>query len=219
MIGCWLPAAGFRRIDPFQLEETVIMPRFSILGLALAAITLALPGAAFAHPGHIEASGFLHGFAHPIGGLDHVLAMVAVGLFAANLGGRALWAVPATFVAVMALGGALGIQGIALPFVETGIALSVVVLGMLIALRVDWPVAAAMAVVGLFAIFHGHAHGAEMPLDASGAAYAAGFMIATALLHSAGIVLGLGVGARREVARLGGAAMTLAGLALLAGVI
>ena len=195
------------------------MPRSSILGLALAATALILPGAALAHPGHIEASGFTHGFAHPIGGLDHVLAMVAVGLFAAGLGGRALWAVPLTFVAVMALGGALGVQGVALPFVETGIALSVVVLGTLIALRVQWPVAAAMALVGLFAIFHGHAHGAEMPLDASGAAYAAGFMIATALLHMVGIAIGLAAGSRQGVARLGGAAVAAAGVALLVGVI
>ena len=113
---------------------------------------------------------------HPLGGLDHVLAMVAVGLYAALLGGRALWLVPGTFVAVMALGGALGMAGYALPYTEIGIALSVIVLGLAVALRISLPTLAAMALAGLFAIFHGHAHGAEMPQDLSGYEYAAGFL-------------------------------------------
>jgi urease accessory protein len=189
---------------------------------AAAAFLIATSGAALAHSGHGDAGGVLHGFTHPLGGLDHVLAMVAVGLFAAHLGGRALWLVPATFVAVMALGGALGMAGIALPFVETGIALSVVVLGLAVALRISVPTLAAMALVAFFAIFHGYAHGAEMPIDASGASYAAGFLAATALLHGAGIALGL------TVARLGqfasramqvtGGAMALAGVVILVGV-
>jgi urease accessory protein len=186
--------------------------------LSLAAAAVFAPTAALAHPGHGDALGFAHGFLHPVGGLDHVLAMVAVGLFAANLGGRALWAVPASFMALMAAGGALGMAGFGLPYVETGIALSVLVLGAVVALGARWPVGAAMALVGAFAIFHGHAHGAEMPPDASGAAYAAGFVAATGLLHLAGIAIGLAV---RSVAvrRLGGAAVALAGVALLAGAI
>jgi urease accessory protein len=193
------------------------LPLLAALAVALAPVT------AWAHVGIGSTSGFSHGFLHPIGGLDHVLAMVAVGMFAANLGGRALWAVPATFVAVMAFGGFLGIEQVALPYVEIGIALSVVILGLVVALQLHWPVAAAMALVGIFAVFHGHAHGSEMPLDASGAAYAAGFMIATALLHIVGIAIGIGlqkVGTLywHRTAQASGALMVLAGVGLLAGV-
>ena len=141
---------------------------------SLAALALLSPTAAFAHTGIGETSGFAHGFMHPIGGLDHVLAMVMVGIFAFQLGGRALLLVPLTFVGVMALGGGLGVAGIPVPFVEIGIALSVVVLGAVVALNVKAPVAVAMGIVGMFAIFHGHAHGAEMPENAGGIAYAAG---------------------------------------------
>ena len=199
---------------------TSSLKRAAASGIAL----LALTGTALAHPGHGDATGFTHGFMHPLGGLDHVLAMVAVGLFAAHLGGRALWLVPAAFVVVMAAGGALGIAGIAVPFVETGIALSVVVLGLAVALRVSVPVLAAMALVGFFAVFHGDAHGAEMPVDASGAGYAAGFLAATALLHGIGIAIGLTVGklgdlAGRRAVQFAGGAMALAGIAILAGAI
>ncbi|HKP26964.1 MAG TPA: HupE/UreJ family protein [Dongiaceae bacterium] len=190
----------------------------------LGALTLAgalLPTAALAHTGIGDTGGFAHGFWHPIGGLDHVLAMVAVGAFAARLGGRALWIVPTAFVAMMAVGGFMGMEGIQLPFVETGVALSVVVLGVAVALRWKLPVAAAGALVGLFAIFHGHAHGGEMPVDASGLTYATGFMLATALLHVVGIGLGLGVGkigARSKlILQASGGAMALAGVALLSG--
>ena len=147
--------------------------------------------------------------------------MVAVGAFAARLGGRALWIVPTAFVAMMAVGGLVGMEGIQLPFVETGIALSVVVLGLAVAFQWKLPVAAASALVGLFAIFHGHAHGSEMPVDASGVAYAVGFMLATASLHVAGIGLGVAVGrigARSRLAlQASGGAMALAGVALLSG--
>ena len=142
------------------------------------------PTAAFAHPGGGDVHGFAHGFAHPFGGLDHVLAMITVGLFAYQLGGRALWLVPASFVLAMTAGGALGLWGIPVPFVEAGIALSVLVLGAIVALGVKAPVAVAMAVVAAFAVFHGHAHGTEMPLDTAIAPYAAGFVLATALLHA-----------------------------------
>ena len=121
---------------------------------------------------------------HPVGGLDHVLAMVAVGLYAGTLGGRAMWLVPASFVGVMAIGSALGMAGVTVPYTEIGIALSVVVLGLAAALRLGIPTLAAMGLARLFAIFHGSAHGAEMPPDLSGYAYAAGFMLATALLHA-----------------------------------
>jgi urease accessory protein len=188
--------------------------------IAAAAILVAIPGAALAHPGH-DAGGFAHGVMHPLGGLDHLLAMVAVGLYAALLGGRALWLVPATFVGVMALGGALGAAGYPLPHVETGIALSVIVLGLAVALRANLPTLAAMALAGLFAIFHGHAHGAEMPADAAAVSYAAGFMLATALLHGAGIAIGLAAGRLAErgarAIRLAGGAVALAGVVILAG--
>ena len=184
-----------------------------------AAITLTLvPTAALAHPGIGDVHGFVQGFAHPLGGLDHVLAMVTVGIFAWQLGGRALWLVPATFVLTMAAGGALAMLGIPVPLVEFGIALSVIVLGAVVALGVKAPLAIAMGLVGLFAIFHGHAHGTEMPLDATGGAYAAGFMLATALLHAAGIALGFAIGRiahGRAAYQLGGSLVALAGVAIL----
>ena len=157
-----------------------------------------LPALAFAHTGVGDTSGFVHGFGHPISGLDHVLAMVMVGIFAWQLGGRALWLLPATFVAVMASAGALGIAGIGIPFVEIGIAVSVVVFGAIVAFDFKAPTVAAMGVVGLFAVFHGHAHGAEIPEGAGGIAYVGGFMIATALLHLAGISAGFLIGKAGE---------------------
>lgn len=183
------------------------------------ATLLAATSPALAHTGVGDTHGFIHGFMHPIGGLDHVLAMVAVGLFAAHLGGRALWAVPAAFVTLMAVGGALGMNGVDVPYVEIGIGVSVVVFGAILAAGIALPVGLAMGLVGFFAIFHGHAHGAEMPQDATGAAYAAGFMIATALLHAAGVGLGMGAArfASTVAVRLGGAAMAAAGVGLLAG--
>ena len=179
---------------------------------------------AHAHTGVGQASGFMHGFSHPFSGLDHILAMVAVGLFAAQRGGRALWLVPLTFVAMMAVGGALGVYGVALPMVELGIAASVIVLGAAVAMQANLPVAAAMGLVGFFAIFHGHAHGAEMPVDASGFIYAAGFMIATAILHAVGVGLGVAIGTLAQgrfdrAVRVAGGAMSLAGVGILTGVL
>lgn len=194
------------------------------LRAGLAAVLMMAPGAALAHTGVGATHGFGHGFLHPLGGLDHQLAMILVGLFAWQLGGRAIWLVPSSFVAMMAAGGALGVYGIGLPFVEIGIAASVIILGVTVALGVKAPVALAMSAVGLFALFHGHAHGSEMPLDASGAAYAAGFMTATALLHAVGIALGFGIGRfadnhGRGVYRVLGGASAAAGLLLMVGVI
>lgn len=191
--------------------------------LAVAAFS-ALPQLAFAHTGAGAVHGFGAGFAHPMGGLDHLLAMVTVGIFAYQLGGRAMWAVPATFVALMAVGGAVGISGVALPFVEIAIALSVVVLGLAVAFGIRAPLAAAMAIVGAFAVFHGHAHGTEMPLDASGLSYGLGFMSATALLHLAGLGLGMAIGRFGEshgarYVRGAGAAVALAGVGLIGGLL
>jgi urease accessory protein len=190
--------------------------------LALAAV--AAPAVAYAHTGVGDTSGFVHGFSHPISGLDHILAMVMVGVFAFQLGGRATWLVPTTFVLVMAVGGGLGIAGINVPFVELGIALSVVVLGAIVALNVKASTAVAMGLVGLFAIFHGHAHGAEMPENAAGAAYAAGFMIATAVLHAVGLGLGFMIGRAGErhgtfAVRTAGGVAAVAGVGILAGMI
>ena len=182
------------------------------------------PAVAFAHTGVGNTSGLVQGFGHPISGLDHVLAMVMVGVFAWQLGGRALWLVPTTFVAVMAVAGALGIAGIGVPFVEIGIAVSVVVFGAVVAFDLKAPTVAVMGVVGLFAVFHGHAHGAEIPEDTGGVAYAAGFMIATALLHLAGISAGFLIGKAGEhygslAVRLAGGSVTVAGVVLLVGVL
>ena len=187
-------------------------------GLITIALTL-IPAAAFAHTGAGEAHGFVSGFAHPLGGLDHILAMVTVGIFAWQLGGRALWLVPGSFVLAMAAGAALGMAGVALPFVELGIAASVIVLGGIVAFARSAPIVIAMGIVALFAIFHGHAHGSEMPLEAAVATYAAGFMLATALLHAGGIALGCAIGRvadGRAGYQLGGALVALAGVAILA---
>jgi urease accessory protein len=153
-----------------------------------------VPTAALAHSGHGETAGFAHGFMHPLGGLDHVLAMVAVGMLAYRLGGRALWLVPSAFLLVMGIGAALGAAGTHLPLVEVGIAASIMVLGAAIALDSKAPLAIAAAVAGVFAVFHGYAHGAGIPHAGSAASYAVGFMTATALLHMAGIGLGLMLG-------------------------
>ncbi|MFG1296248.1 HupE/UreJ family protein [Xanthobacter variabilis] len=199
------------------------MRHFSRTAL-LAAIATTLPTLAFAHTGVGATHGFVHGFGHPLGGLDHMLAMVTVGIFAWQLGGRAIWAVPATFVALMAVGGALGVSGVNVPFVELGIGLSVVVLGAVVAFGLKAPLAVAMALAGFFAIFHGHAHGTEMPLDASGLSYGLGFMLATGLLHVAGIGLGMAIGRFGEThgekfVRGAGAAVAVAGIALIGGVL
>ena len=176
------------------------LPR-SVLGLCAGAIAY-LPVAASAHPGVADhMHGFASGFAHPFSGIDHVLAMVAVGLFAAHLGGRALWIVPLSFVSVMTLAGIAGTAGVALPFAEIGIALSVVVLGLAVAFQLNVPTVAAAALAGFFAVFHGYAHGAEMPASMSGLSYGLGFICATLLLHATGVGLGLAMGQDRPGAK------------------
>jgi len=188
---------------------------------ALVTSAMLLPTAAFAHPAIGPAAGFAHGFAHPLGGIDHLLAMIAVGLLAANLGGRALWALPLAFISLMVVGGALGMTGVPIPYVEIAVALSVAVFGAAIAAQRQWPLVAAAALVGVFALFHGHAHGSELAPAVSAGAFIAGFVLATALLHVTGIALGLCVaklGAKpaRLCTQWGGGAIALAGVALLA---
>jgi len=190
----------------------------TLLALAFTLVSTA----AFAHTGVGDTSGILHGFMHPAGGLDHVLAMVAVGVFAFVLGGRALYLVPLSFIGMMAVGFLLGVGGIELPFVELGIALSSVVIGGAAALGRPMPAAGAMALAGLFAIFHGQAHGAEMPTDASGLAYALGFIAATALLHASGIAASVTVARLvgkhgRTAAQVAGGIFALGGIGVLAG--
>lgn len=192
------------------------MNRSVFLRIIVVVLGALLPTFAHAHVGLGEAGGFLHGLTHPTSGLDHVLAMLAVGLWAAQTGGRSIWAVPLTFVGVMTLGGVLPMLGIGLPFVERGILLSVLLLGVLIAASVRLPLWLGSGMVGLFALWHGHAHGAEMPALASGIGYALGFLLATALLHVIGIAFGLGMPrrAREHVIRAAGASIALCGIYL-----
>jgi urease accessory protein len=193
--------------------------RLSPASLLLAVIIVAATASgAAAHTFGAHGAGFAQGFAHPLSGIDHLLAMVAVGLWAAQLGGRALWAVPAAFVGMMAVGGILGAVGAPLPMVELGIAGSLVVLGVLVALSSRLPVAVSAALVGLLALFHGHAHGTELPETASALAYGLGFIAATAALH--GIGIGIGVSLKRDAARIlirvGGTGIAATGLVLAA---
>lgn len=187
--------------------------------LIAAAALMASAAPAFAHLNPQEHGSFAAGFSHPLFGLDHVLVMVAVGLWAAQIGGRALWAVPTAFVAMMAVGFALATAGIDLPFVEPAILASVVALGLLVAMAVRLDAAASAAVVGLFALFHGHAHGGELG-SAGALPFAVGFMIATAALHTAGIGLGVMLGRLSgggTLARVLGGITALAGTALIFG--
>jgi urease accessory protein len=190
--------------------------RWGVLGFAAAAL---VSSPAFAHTFGAAGSGFAEGFVHPFLGADHLLAMVAVGLWSAALGGRARWRVPAAFVVAMAAGAALGLVAMPLPSVELGIALSVAVFGALIGLGARLPLPAGIALVALFAVFHGHAHGWETPTAATPALYMLGFALATASLHLAGLGLGT-VMARRGAriatwfARLSGGALAAAGVAL-----
>jgi urease accessory protein len=192
--------------------------------LVIFAILCFAASPAFAHVGQGSASGFVHGLAHPLSGIDHVIAMLAVGVYAATLGGRSVVLLPLSFVALMIVGGFLGYGGLALPLVEQGIGLSVVVMSLAVASGLRMPAGAAMALVALFAVFHGHAHGSEGAGIAAFLPYAGGFVIATALLHMGGIGLGLGLdrlgaSAARTARWVGGGAGALAGIAVLAGAI
>ena len=189
--------------------NTPSIKRNALLTLSL----LLIPTLAHAHVGIGETSGFLRGMGHPLNGIDHICAMVAVGLWASQMGGRSLWLIPLTFLFVMATGGLLGMSGVTLPFVEQGITASVLILGVFIAAAIRMPLAASVTLVGLFALCHGHAHGAEMPASASGLQFAMGFVLATAVFHALGI--GLGVAMQKQgrpmVVRFAGLAIICCG--------
>jgi len=169
---------------------------------------------ALAHEETGQAAGFLAGLAHPVSGMDHVLAMIAVGLWGAVLGAPAIWVLPVAFPVVMAFGGLLGLLGVGLPGVEIGIAMSAIVLGAMVAAEVRPPIALAAAIVAFFAIFHGHAHGRELPEGTSALLYSFGFVVATGLLHACGILLGVvhRWPAGRRAVRVAGGGVALAGL-------
>ncbi|MDI7920987.1 HupE/UreJ family protein [Ferirhizobium litorale] len=186
------------------------------IGLA-AAILASATVPAFAHLNPDEHGSFMAGFSHPLFGADHILVMVAVGIWAAQIGGRALWAVPLAFVGTMSIGFLMALGGVELPFVEPAILASVIALGLLVAMAVRLPVSACAAIVGVFALFHGHAHGGELG-SAGALQFGVGFVIATALLHLAGIALGMGVARfAPKIARVLGAATALAGVSLIFG--
>lgn len=181
-----------------------------------AATLFATASVARAHIIDATGAGFAAGALHPFSGFDHLLAMIAVGVWAGQMDGRALWRLPVTFVSVMLIGGALGLSGIPLAHIEAGIAASLVALGLLIATSARLPLVASMSMVGMFAIFHGHAHGTEIPLAASPALYALGFVTATGALHVVGIALGyFARGWNARVVRVGGLAVLAAGTWLL----
>jgi urease accessory protein len=179
----------------------------------IAAVTL-WPAVAWAHTDSGEAAGFLTGVRHPVSGLDHVLAMIAVGLWGAQLGIPALWLLPVAFPMMMAFGGMFGLMGLPLPGVEMGIAASAVVLGVAVLAEARPPLLVALAVVAVFAVFHGHAHGTELPEGQSGLLYSMGFVIATGLLHGLGIGIGSvhRWGAGRVALRVAGAVVLGAGI-------
>ena len=185
----------------------------------LLSLSLALPSLAFAHALDGAGGGFFTGFLHPILGLDHLIAMVAVGLWGAVLSDRALWILPIVFPSIMAVGAAIGIFGLEVPLVEFAIALSGVVLGALIALRFKAQLSVAMILVGIFALFHGYAHGKEMLGHISAFAYGAGFVIGTGLLHLAGISIGFATGLPRGelIVRGCGGVISVIGLTYLVG--
>jgi len=188
--------------------------------LLVTALLVFTEGAAFAHVGIASTASFTAGVAHPLTGIDHIAVMVAVGLWAALKGSRALWVWPATFVGMMLIGGAFGMARLPLPYVEPAILASVVALGILVMLAIDLPVWAGALMIGAFAVFHGHAHGTEVAETVTGAEYMAGFATATASLH----VLGLGFALlmnqmnARALVRVSGFACVLLGIGLFAGV-
>jgi urease accessory protein len=185
--------------------------RRTTLALALFGVG---PAKAFAHTEKGAAAGFASGFRHPLSGWDHILAMVAVGLWGAELGAPAIWILPVTFPMMMAFGGFLGLIGVPLPGVEVGIALSAVGLGLAITLEWKPKLPVAMAMVAVFAIFHGYAHGSELAPGTSAMAFSLGFVVATGCLHGVGIAIGLlnGRPAGRRIVRAAGAAVAAAGV-------
>lgn len=190
-----------------------------IARLLVFGLSAGLPGVALAHTGQGGTGSLVSGLVHPLTGADHVLAMVAVGLLAVHLAGRSIWALPLAFMSMMLVGGAVAIGGLPLALVEFGILASVIVLGAVIASGRSLPSVLALCLCALFAIFHGHAHGTEMSVAASGALYAAGFVASTGLLHALGIGLGSAVGRFGPVAamRCAGAVIVIGGVGLAIG--
>jgi len=189
-----------------------MMPRRqAVIGGGAAGVLLAAANPVLAHSG--GGGGLMSGLSHPIGGLDHVLAMVAVGLWGAQLGRPLVWALPIAFPLMMAAGAAMGLMGYPLPLVEAGIAVSAIALGLMVLLEVRAPLPAAVALVGFFALFHGHAHGTELPPGESGLLYSVGFVISTGLLHAIGIAIGTihRWGPGQTALRVAGGAVTAGG--------
>lgn len=193
---------------------------FQSLSLLIAVFFISYASLTNAHEGAGIAGGFISGFLHPIFGWDHVAAMVAVGLWGAFLGAPAIWILPIVFPLVMAFGGSLGVMGVPIPAVEMGIAVSAVVLGAMVAFAVRPPILIAAVIVGAFAIFHGHAHGTELPNAANPLAYSIGFVLSTGLLHLSGIAFGLLVRwpAGKVAVRAGGGLIAIAGVGFLTGI-
>jgi urease accessory protein len=187
--------------------------------LALLLLLAAVPASAHEQSG--QAAGFLTGLKHPVSGLDHVLAMISVGLWGAQLGTPAVWLLPVVFPMVMAFGGFLGLLGVPLPGTEVGIALSAILLGLMVALEARPPVWVAATLVGFFGIFHGYAHGTELPAGENALLYSVGFVMATGGLH--GIGIGIGVAHRwtagRVALRIAGALVAIAGVFFLWGAV
>lgn len=191
-----------------------LRPLRARLGLSAAlALAAFAPGLALAHPGHD--GGFFHGLLHPFHGFDHLLAAIAVGIWGAKIGGKAAWALPAAFVGAMLAGGALGFAGIGLPLSEVLVAASVVMLGLAIATNARFAAPLGAAVVGIFAVFHGGAHGVEAPVASNFATYAMGMVLATLALHMSGVAAGLALRARPLVLRIAAAPIAFAGVAML----
>lgn len=191
--------------------------RLLVRGAVLLSALLLWVPAAHAHIQSGQAAGFFTGVGHPLSGLDHVLAMIAVGLWGAQLGAPGLWLLPVTFPMVMALGGMLGLLGVPLPGVEVGIAASAVVLGLAVMSELRPPLAAAVVLVGLFGVFHGHAHGTELPPGQSALLYSMGFVVATGCLHGVGIAIGL-IHARpwgQRLLRVAGGVVAVAGVSFM----
>jgi urease accessory protein len=207
--------SGANMDDISNLEPP--MPGKFLIPSLLAMLLAADP--AFAHTGVGTVFSFSSGFQHPLGGLDHLLAMFAVGLLAAQLGRRALWLVPGAFVGMMIGGALIGLAGFEIPGVELGIAVSIVAIALPVAFALGMPAGLAMIYVGFFALFHGYAHGAELPVDADAAPYVAGFAFATAIIHAAGIAAGLGIDRidalrRNHGLRVAGAVVAITGIGL-----
>jgi len=197
-----------------QTNGAVVRQSRRAARVCLPVLALLIPSHALAHEAQGALGGFVSGFTHPIFGYDHLLAMLAVGIWGAQMGGGSIWTLPVVFPLIMAVGGFLGAAGVSLPNVEIMVALSVVGLGLAIALELKPPLLIATLAVGVFAVFHGHAHGTELPAAADPITYAVGFVSATGLIHLVGIGFGLLVGSAFNgwVARGAGVLIVLGGV-------